>query len=276
MSNMSDQEMEEMSMAIEILTLNLKNALKLAVSMKLEESRVKDKSIFTVIKVIRQDIEEKVGNLSDKEAIKEYLSGIKTFLGPPPLEQAETPKNKEISEDEKEVVDLDQQIKQLLGKKNEIKAKLVENKNSKQAEMVDATPNEVVKVPVAAIEKNFLRREFKIQGIVGELGQKDKLGYQSLISQIESGLKRQYSEAEVVNAVVRAVQPGLQLRSYFGSVSNLSLPKLRKILRFHYHEKSATELYQTLANITQLPKEDPQSFLIRALTVRVTSKRKLG
>ena len=165
-------------------------------------------------------------------------------------------------------MDLEQQIEQLLGKKNEIKAKLVENKNSKQAEMVDATPNEVVKVPVAAFEKNFLRREFKIQGIVGEPGQKDKLGYQSLISQIESGLKRQYSEAEVVNAVVRAVQPGLQLRSYLESVSNLSLPKLRKILRFHYHEKSATELYQTLANITQLPKEDPQSFLIRALTVR--------
>ncbi len=87
MSNMSDQEMEEMLMAIElvILTLNLKNALELAVSMKLEESRVKDKSIFTVIKVIRRDIEEKVGNLSDKEAIKEYLSDIKAFLGPPPL-----------------------------------------------------------------------------------------------------------------------------------------------------------------------------------------------
>jgi hypothetical protein len=51
-------------------------------------------------------------------------------------------------------------------------------------------------------------------------------------------------------------------------VPDLTLPKLRKILRFHYHEKSATELYQTLANITQLPKEDPQSFLIRALTVR--------
>ena len=202
-----------MAIESEILTLNLKNSLELAVSMKLEESRVKDKSIFTVIKVIRRDIEEKVGNLSDKEAIKEYLSGIKVFL------------RKAFSEDEKEVVDLEQQIEQLLGKKNEIKAKLVENKNSKQAEMVDATPNEVVKVPVAAIEKNFLRREFKIQGIVGEPGQKDKLGYQSLISQIESGLKKQYSEAEVVNAVVRAVQPGLQLRSYLESVSNLSLPK---------------------------------------------------
>ncbi len=75
-SNMSVQEMEEMLMAIEseILTLNLINALELAVSMKLEESSVKYKSIFTVIKVIRQVIEEKVGNLSDKEAIKEYLS----------------------------------------------------------------------------------------------------------------------------------------------------------------------------------------------------------
>jgi hypothetical protein len=51
-------------------------------------------------------------------------------------------------------------------------------------------------------------------------------------------------------------------------VPDLTLTKLRKRLRFHYHEKSATELYQTLANITQLPKEDPQFFIIRALTVR--------
>ena len=92
-------------------------------------------------------------------------------------------------------------------------------------------------------------------------GQKDKLRYQSLFSQIEGGLKKQYSEAELANAVVRAAQHGLQLES----LSDLSLPKLRKILRFHYHEKSAPELYQTLANITQLPKEDPLSFLIRAL-----------
>ena len=46
------------------------------------------------------------------------------------------------------------------------------------------------------------------------------------------------------------------------------MPTLKKIIRFHFHESSATELYQTLANITQEPKEDPQSFLIRALTTR--------
>lgn len=46
------------------------------------------------------------------------------------------------------------------------------------------------------------------------------------------------------------------------------LPKLRKILRFHFHEKNATELYQLLTNIAQHPNEDPQSFLMRALTIR--------
>jgi hypothetical protein len=75
---MSDQEIEKTLMVIEseILTLNLENALQLASSIKLEESKVKDKSIFSVIKLIRQDIEEKVGNLPDKEAVIEYLNGI--------------------------------------------------------------------------------------------------------------------------------------------------------------------------------------------------------
>ena len=45
-----------------------------------------------------------------------------------------------------------------------------------------------------------------------------------------------------VYAVVRAVQPGLQLRDYLESVSDVTLPKLRKILQCHCHEKSAIEL----------------------------------
>ena len=68
--------------------------------------------------------------------------------------------------------------------------------------------------------------------------------------------------------MIRSIQDGLQLRSYLEGLTGLSLHKLRKILRFHFQEKSATELYQLLANISQMPKEDPQSFLIRALTIR--------
>ena len=36
-------------------------------------------------------------------------------------------------------------------------------------------------------------------------------------------------------------------------------------MRAHFEEKSSTELYQSLVNLRQLPDEDPQSFLIRAL-----------
>ena len=49
---------------------------------------------------------------------------------------------------------------------------------------------------------------------------------------------------------------------------DLTLSRLRKILRFHFHERNASELYQLLTNIAQQRNEDPQSFLMRALTVR--------
>ena len=104
--------------------------------------------------------------------------------------------------------------------------------------------------------------------MVGDPGQKEKLGYQALLSQIEAGLTKGYSDKEVVSAVVRAVQPGLQLRSYLETMVDPTLPRLRKILRFHFQERNATELYQLLTNIAQQPNEDPQSFLMRALTVR--------
>jgi hypothetical protein len=64
-----------------------------------------------------------------------------------------------------------------MSKKKEIKAKLGETETCKEAGVVEELP-EVLKVPVAAIEKSFLHRELKIQGVVGEPGQKDNLGYQ--------------------------------------------------------------------------------------------------
>ena len=161
-------------------------------------------------------------------------------------------------------------LKQELGDL-ESKQQLVEEKLAKmQKEKLTGRvkEEETIKFPVKGIEQSILRRDFKIQGVVGDPGQKEKLGYQALISQIEAGLTKGYSDKEVVSAVVRAVQPGLQLRSYLATMVDLTLPRLRKILRFHFHERNATELYQLLTNIAQQPNEDPQSFLMRALTVR--------
>jgi hypothetical protein len=80
-------------------------------------------------------------------------------------------------------------------------------------------------------------------GQIGDPGQQDKLLYQSLVSQIQNGIEKGYTENEIVMAVVRCVQAGIPLRAYLESIPDLTLARLRKILRCHFQEKSATELY---------------------------------
>lgn len=100
---------------------------------------------------------------------------------------------------------------------------------------------DTIKVPLKGIEQSIFHRDFKIQGVVGDPGQKDKLGYQALISQIDAGLSKGYAYKDV-SAVIRAVQPVLQLRSYLENMTELTLPKLRKILRFHLKKCNRTLL----------------------------------
>lgn len=68
--------------------------------------------------------------------------------------------------------------------------------------------------------------------------------------------------------MIRAISPGMQLRSYLEGKTNLTLPMLRRILRSHYQEKSATDLYKQLTSEVQGIKETPQNFLIRTFDLR--------
>lgn len=112
------------------------------------------------------------------------------------------------------------------------------------------------------------KKDFKIFGLIGDPGQKDRLSFSSLARQIESGLNKGYAEQEVIDSVVRAITPGLQLRSYLEGKAGLTLPMLRRILHSHYQEKNAIELYKQLTTEAQRTRETPQSFLIRALDLR--------
>lgn len=112
------------------------------------------------------------------------------------------------------------------------------------------------------------RKDFKISGQIGEPGQKDKLTFASLAKQIETGLSKGYPESEIIDAVIRAITPGLQLRSYLEGKDKLILPALRRILRCHYQERGATELYKRLTSEVQNSKETPQNFLLRAMDLR--------
>ncbi|CAB4042096.1 Hypothetical predicted protein, partial [Paramuricea clavata] len=174
----------------------------------------------------------------------------------------ESVKAKEKSE--QELKQLKTQYEKLLVEQEKLKDQIntVQTQNETTADITitseSVTQQDKPQSAFLSMKTSMLRREFKIQGHIGEPGHKDKLAYQSLISQIEIGLQKGYTEEEITHAVVRAVQAGLQLRSYLEGINGLTLPRLRKILRFHFQEKSATELYQLLANISQAPKESPQ------------------
>jgi len=70
-------------------------------------------------------------------------------------------------------------------------------------------------------------KDFKISGQIGDPGQKEKLIFSSLAHQIEKGLSRGYPKCEIVDAIIRAISTGLQLRSYLEGKPNLTLPTLR-------------------------------------------------
>ena len=65
-----------------------------------------------------------------------------------------------------------------------------------------------------------------------------------------------------MDGVIHAINGGMVLRSYVETYKDLSLERLRKIIRNHYDVKSATELYQSLVSICQGSKETPQEFLM--------------
>lgn len=119
-----------------------------------------------------------------------------------------------------------------------------------------------------AFVHQLYRKDFKIVGQIGEAHQKDKLGYTSLERQIEKALKKGYSEADIVEAVIQAIAPGIKLKSYLESRLDLSLQALRQILRTHFIEKDATELYHSLTRAAQDSRETPIQFLMRAMDLR--------
>ena len=112
--------------------------------------------------------------------------------------------------------------------------------------------------PAVSISK--FKRDFKISGQIGDVSQKDRLSFSSLVHQIENDLKNDYIEDEIKEAVIKAINPALSLRSYVEGKADLTLAKLRRIKRSHYQERTATELYHQLSSTVQQPKEKPQVF----------------
>ena len=68
--------------------------------------------------------------------------------------------------------------------------------------------------------------------------------------------------------VIKAISPGMALRGFLECTPNLTLVTLKKVLRSHFKEKSATDLYKSLTTLAQLPNKDPQTSLFREPELR--------
>lgn len=53
----------------------------------------------------------------------------------------------------------------------------------------------------------MLRKDFRIIGQIGEVGQKDKQVFTSLDKQIKLGLQKGYDEGEILEAVIQSIAP---------------------------------------------------------------------
>ena len=259
---------EELQLRIhtELCKPTVESARIVANHLKISDSEVKDKTKISIINKIENVIEEQLTSMAEEEKV-DFLQSISVILidPPPPLEG------------------VDKDMSELLVIKKEIEAlKLMHEQIPKETGVEDG----ITKVKQSQAQVNpqsgvgtsclhsladstsVLRRQFKIVGQIGDRDQKDKLNYNSLWRQIDIGVEQKYKEHEIVDGVIRAISPGLVLRSYLEFFKTLSLDRLKKILRSHYGVKNTTELYQSLASICPSGKETPQAFLMRALDLR--------
>lgn len=197
--------------------------------------------------------------------LQDKISELQVVCNASAAKQVEEQQKKQEEEEEKKI------LKEIEALQLRLASTQNERDNKEKKDIISNSYNRQVTQSAAHNSPPHHRhKHFKIAGQIGEPGQKDKLTFSSLARQIEHGLSKGFPELEIVDAVIRAIAPGMQLRSYLEGKVNLTLPTLRRILRSHYQEKSATDLYTQLTSEVQGFKETPQNFLIRTLDLRQT------
>ena len=192
-----------------------------------------------------------------------FISGT-----PPPLEESHSAdENKELVKAKVEYEALHKQFEEMMESYTKAAKEASVKLEGTKPTSASATKTKEGNIVSLVDVKTALWRDFKIMGVIGE-EQKDQLSLVSLIRQIDAGLEKGYKEREIIDAVIRAISPSLKLRSYLETMKEVTLPKLRQMLRAHYKQKSGTELFQELTTMYQLPRESPQDFLVRALDLR--------
>ena len=228
--------------------------------LKVPQKDVSGKTKFKVIKVLSAVLED-LHDTKSHEELSLTLKSIKVLFIPPPLECNESGDECASSSGGNAQGKNGQEINDSSTKPQAISQKVKQNASCQNLSqpVSQNIPNQNF------LHNSMFRREFRIIGQICEVSQEDKLSYVSLKRQVETGLERGYSEKEIVNAIINAISPGLQICSYLEGSGSIPLARLRKILRSYYKEGSSSDLYQQLLIMSQNQNEEPVNFLLRAM-----------
>ena len=111
-------------------------------------------------------------------------------------------------------------------------------------------------------------RELKLSGTIGKPGQKGKLTYSSLLSQLRNAIKRNFDDSEICAAVIRCIDPNTPLRNYLEELEDLTVEKMLPTLQSHFQEKNATALYHQMNNAVMSSDDTELSFCMELMALR--------
>ena len=238
-------------------------------------SDTESKTKRQVLKLARNAIETGVQEKSEEEAM-EYLKILQIFIfdALPPLEDDEATenpeKNAQITHLKKKLASMEaekeKQISDLKLKLDNLK--LGNHTNSLFAKVQEQNATEKPANLNLDTKTSLFRRELKISGSIGHPNETNKISFIFLIHQIYAAVAKGYHDSKICEAIIKAISPGMTFRGFLECKPDLNLLTLRRILRSHFKEKSATDLYKSLTTLAQLPSEDPQTFLFHGLELR--------
>ena len=113
-------------------------------------------------------------------------------------------------------------------------------------------------------------RQLKLDGTIGKPGEKKKLTYRGLISQIRDAVSQGFSDSEIVSAVKKCVPCNSSLRNFFDEQDNLTVKRMLPTLQAYFQQKNATTLYNELTGAVMSGDDSELSFAMDLMALRDT------
>ena len=152
--------------------------------------------------------------LSLKDKIDEYLTDKKPDLASKEIEKLKFEYESPVK-NMKKIINEQQKL-------SDLKAKEIENLASVKKKDKFVSGEGSGKGIEVKLPSTVLRKDLKISGNIGDFGKKEGLtSFTNLVHQVENAVKVGYENYEIVEACIKAIEPGSKLRSYLEGKADL-------------------------------------------------------